>query len=173
MKEHEDASRIADTTTVKTSNPPDLSGLVHHYRQWSELDDKKLQLRQAKQDSESAAITFTTKRDALESNVKIQKQEVSGTLGEGPTPPAGANSTGSTREASADLVNATKRRSAAVKALTNTDERIEDQKHLAETYRKWIDVVTARQRTVIHSGLAGATVIVAILLIGIFFDSWL
>src|SRR5439155_8814101 len=88
MKEHEDASRIADTTTVKTSNPPDLSGLVHHYRQWSELDDKKLQLRQAKQDSESPAITFTTRRDALESNVKTQKQEVPGTGGGGlPTGP--------------------------------------------------------------------------------------
>jgi len=173
MKEHEDASRIADTTTVKTATPPDLSGLVHHYQQWSELHDKKLQLWQAKQDSESAAITFTTKRDALESNIKTQKQEVPGTLGGGPTHPAGANSTSSTREASADAVNATKRRSAAVKALTNSDERIEDQKHLAETYRKWIDVVTARQRTVIHSGLAGAAVIVAILLIGIFFDSWL
>src|SRR5437667_12472267 len=173
MKEHEDASRIADTTTVKTSSPPDVSGLVHRYRQWSELHDKKLELRQAKQDSESAAITFTTKRDALESNVKTQKQEAPGTLGGGPTPPIVANSTSSTREASADLVNATKRRSATVKALTNADERIEDQKHLAETYRKWIDAVTARQRTVIHNGLAGAAVIVAILLIGIFFDTWL
>ena len=163
MKEHEAASRIADTTTVNTATPPDLSGLVHHYQQWSELHDKKLQLWQAKQDSESAAVTFTTKRDALESNIKTQKQEVPGILGAGRTP----------REASADLVNATKRRSAAVKAFTNTDERIADQKHLAETYRKWIDVVTARQRTVIHKGLSGAAVIVAILLIGIFFDSWL
>jgi hypothetical protein len=125
-------------------------------------------LCQAKQDSESAAVTFTTKRDALESNVKTQKQEVPGTLGGGPTPPTGPNSTSSTREASADVVAATKRRSAAVKALTNADERIEGQKRLAETYRKWIDVVTTRQRTVIHSALAGAAVIVAILLIGIF-----
>src|SRR5207249_440334 len=109
----------------------------------------------------------------LESNIKTEKQEVPGTLGGGPTPPAAANSTSSTREASADVVNATKRRSAAVKALTNADERIEDQKHLAETYSKWVDVITARQRTVIHRGLSGAAVIVAILLIGIFFDSWL
>src|SRR2546425_6043422 len=173
IKEHEAASRVADTTTVNTATQADLSGLVHHYQQWSELHDKKLQLWQAKQDSESAAVTFTTKRDALESNIKTQKQEVPGTLGGEPMPPAGAHSTGSTREASADLVNATKRRSAAVKALTNSDERIEDQKHLGETYRKWIEVVTARQRIVIHRGLSGAAVIVAILLIGIFFDSWL
>src|SRR5438876_5839789 len=173
MKEHEDASRIADTTTVKSSTPPDVSGLVHHYRQWSELHDKKLQLRQAKQDSESAAITFTTKRDALELNVKTQKQEVPGTVAGGPTIPTSANTPSSTREVSVDVVAATKRRSAVVKALTNADERIEDQKHLAETYSKWIDVITARQRTVIHRGLSGAAVIVAILLIGIFFDSWL
>jgi small-conductance mechanosensitive channel len=60
-----------------------------------------------------------------------------------------------------------------VKALTNTDERIEDQRHLAETYRKWIDVVAAQERAVVHRGLKGAAIIVAILLIGIFFDSWL
>jgi len=173
MKDHEAASHVADTTTVNTATPPDLSGLVHHYQQWSELHDKKLQLWQAKQDSESAAITFSAKRNTLESNVESQRQEVPVTLGEGSTPPADTNSARSTGEASADVVNAAKRRSAAVKALTNADERIEDQKHLAETYRKWIDVVTARQGTVIHRALSGATVIVTILLVGIFFDSWL
>jgi len=173
MKEHEAASRIADSATVNTVAPPDLYGLVQNYRQWSELHDKTLQLRQAKQDAGSAAVAFTTNRDALESNIKTKTQGFEGTPGGGPTPPAGSNSITSTRETSAELVSATKRRSAMVKALTNSDERIEDQKQLAETYRKWIDVVAARQRTVIHSGLSGGAVIVAILLIGIFFDSWL
>ena len=173
MKEHEAASRVADTTTVNTATPPDLSGLVHHYQQWSQLHDKKLRLSQAKQDSESSAVAFTTKRDALESNIKAKRQEVPGTLGRDRTPPAAADSITSTREASADLVNATKRRSAVVKALTNFEERIEDQKNLAETYRKWLEVVTAQQRTVIHRGLLAAAVIGAILLIGIFFDTWL
>jgi small-conductance mechanosensitive channel len=173
IKEHEDASHVSDTTTVNTAIPSDQGGLVHRYQQWSELHDKKLQLWRAKQDSESAAVAFTTKRDALKSNLQTPKQEVPGTLGGGPTHPAGASSTAPTREASADLIHAAKRRSAAVKAVTNSDERIEDQKHLAETYRKWIEVVTARQRTVIHRGLLGAAVILAILLIGIFFDSWL
>src|SRR5229473_2414267 len=173
MKEHEAASRIADSATVNTVTPPDLHGLVHHYLQWSELHDKTLQLFQAKQDAESAAVAFTTKREALESNIKTKTQEVAGTLGGGPMPPAGANSPTASREASAELVSTTKRRSAVVKALTNSDERIEDQKQLAETYRKWIEVVAARQRTVIHGGLSGAAVIVAILLIGIFFDNWL
>ena len=174
MKEHEAASRIADTTTVNTATPPDLSGLVHRYQQWAELHDKKLQLWQAKQDSESSAVAFTTKREALESNIKTKAQEDPGTLGGRPALARGEDSTSPARGgASAELVNATKRRSAQVKALTNFEERIEDQKNLAETYRKWLEVVTARQRSVIHRGLSGAVVIVAILLIGIFFDSWL
>jgi small-conductance mechanosensitive channel len=173
IKEHEAASKVADTTTVNTSTPPDAHGMVRHYLRWSELHDKTKQLRQAKQDAEAAAVAFTTKRAALQSNIKTKTQEVPDKVPGGSTPPSGANSTGASPEASADLVNATKRRSAAVKALTNTDERIEDQRRLAETYRKWIEVVTDQEGAVVHRGLRGAAVIVAILLIGIFFDSWL
>ena len=173
MKEHDDASRVADTTTVNTSTPPDRSGLVHHYQQWSELHDKKLRLWQAKQDAESSAVAFTTKREALESNIKTKTQADPGTLGGGRTQPAGKDSASSPHEVSADLVSATKRRSATVKALTNFEERIEDQKNLSETYRKWLEVISAQQRAVIHRGLSGVAVVVAILLIGIFFDSWL
>jgi small-conductance mechanosensitive channel len=173
VKEHESASSVADTTKVNTSTPPDSHGLVHHYLRWSELHDKTMQLRQAKQEAESAAAGFTTKRGALQSNIKTKTQTVPDKVQGGSTPPSDEKSTSSPSESSSDFVNATKRRSAAVKALTNVDERIEDQSRLAETYRKWIEVVSAKQGAVVHRGLRGAAVIVAILLIGIFFDSWL
>jgi small-conductance mechanosensitive channel len=173
MKEHDDASHLADTTTVNTSTPPDQTGLVHRYQQWLDLHDKKLQLWQAKQDAESSAVAFTAKRDALQSNIKAKTQADPGTLGGAPTQPATEDSASSSHEASADLVSATKRRSATMKALTNFEERIEDQKNLAETYRKWLEVVSAQQRNVIHRGLSGVAIVLATLLIGIFFDSWL
>jgi len=173
MKEHDDASHVADTTTVNTITPPHRNGLVHLYQQWSELHGKKLQLWQARQDAESAAVEFTKRRDALQSNIKTHTQSDAGTPSGGLTRPASDDSTGSSHEASSDLVSATKRRSADVKALTSFEERIEDQKNLAETYRKWLDVVSAQQRGVIHRALSGIAVIVAILLTGIFFDSWL
>src|ERR1700730_5067339 len=193
IKEHEAASSAADTTTVNTSTPPDSHGLVRHYLRWSELHDKTKQLRQAEQDAESAAAAFEAKRAALQSNISTKTQAVpekpqSGSAsGSGPasdekstSPPSEASAgtaagtaAGTSTGSSADLVNATKRRSAAVKALTNTDERLEDQRRLAEIYRKWIEVVSAQERGVVHRGLRGAAVIVAILLIGIFFDSWL
>src|SRR5439155_1330438 len=62
MKEHEAASRIADSTTVNTATPPETKGVVHRYYQWSELHNKTLQLRQARRDAESAAVAFATKR---------------------------------------------------------------------------------------------------------------
>jgi small-conductance mechanosensitive channel len=173
MREHDAASRIADSTTVNATTPPEVEGLVHLYVQWSALRDKALQLRDAKQDAVSAAFAFTTQRDALASIIKTQKQDSAGTLGKGPTPPPGASSAASGRGNSAELVSAARRRSNTVKELTSLDERVENQKRLAETYRRWIDVVAARQRSVVHSGLSGAAVIVAILLIGIFFNSWL
>jgi small-conductance mechanosensitive channel len=173
VKEHESASSVADSTKVNTSTPPDSHGLVHHYLRWSELHDKTMQLRQAKQEAESAAAGFTTKRGALQSNIKTKTQTVPDKVQGGSTPPSDEKSTSSPSASSSDFVNATKRRSAAVKALTNVDERIEDQSRLAETYRKWIEVVSAKQGAVVHRGLRGAAVIVAILLIGIFFDSWL
>src|SRR5216683_2021415 len=77
------------------------------------------------------------------------------------------------REESVALVKATKQRSAAAKALASLDKRIDDQKQLAENYGKWIEAVAARQRAVVHRALIGLAFILAILLIGIFFDSWL
>jgi small-conductance mechanosensitive channel len=181
VKEHEAASKVADTTIVNTSTPPDSHGMVRHYLRWSELHDKTKQLRQAKQDAEAAAAAFTAKRAALQSSIKTKTQEGADKVqsassprsGPPPGPPSDEKSTSAPSEAPADLVSATRRRSAAVKALTNADERTEDQRRLSETYGKWMEVVAAQEGAVIHRGLRGAAIIVAILLIGIFFDSWL
>src|SRR6202166_1442382 len=181
VKEHEAASKVADTTTVNTSTPPDSHGMVRHYLRWSELHDKTKQLRQAKQDAEAAAAAFTAKRAALQSSIKTKTQEGADKVQSGSSPrsgppsgpPSDEKSTSAPSEAPADLVSATRRRSAAVKALTNADERTEDQRRLSETYGKWMEVVAAQEGAVIHRGLRGAAIIVAILLIGIFFDSWL
>jgi small-conductance mechanosensitive channel len=180
VKEHDAASKVADTTSVNTSTPPDLHGMIHHYVRWSELHTKKKKMLQAKQDAESAAAAFTAKRAALQSSINTKPQTVpekpqgasAGAPASGSTPPADEKPASPPNESSADVVNATRHRSFAVKALTNVDERIEDQTRLAETYRKWIDVVDAQEAAVIHRGLRGAALIVGILLIGIFFDTW-
>jgi small-conductance mechanosensitive channel len=57
--------------------------------------------------------------------------------------------------------------------LAGFGKRIDDQKQLADVYAKWTDVLAAKQRSVIHRMLIGLVIIFGILLIGIFFDSWL
>jgi small-conductance mechanosensitive channel len=180
VKQHDAASKVADTTSVNTSTPPDLHGMIHHYVRWSELHTKKKKMLQAKQDAETAAAAFTAKRAALQSSINTKTQTVpekpqgasAGASASGSTSPADEKPASPPSESSTDVVNATRHRSFAVKALTNVDERIEDQTRLAETYRKWIDVVNAQEGAVIHRGLKGAAIIVGILLIGIFFDTW-
>jgi small-conductance mechanosensitive channel len=77
------------------------------------------------------------------------------------------------RQDSSALLAATKRRAADQKTLASFDKRIDNEKQLAEAYGHWIDVVGAKQRSVIHSVLAGLIVVFVILLIGVFFDNWL
>src|SRR5438094_1108491 len=77
------------------------------------------------------------------------------------------------REESTALLKATKRRSADEKALAGFDKRVNDEKQLAEVYGNWIEVIAAKQRSVVHGVLTGLAVILGILLIGLFFDNWL
>src|ERR1700675_10870 len=89
IKDHEAASKVTDTTTVNTSTPPDLHGMVRHYLRWSELRDKTMQLRRAKQDAEAAAVAFTTKRAALQSSIKTKTQEGADKVQSGSSPRSG------------------------------------------------------------------------------------
>ena len=70
-------------------------------------------------------------------------------------------------------MKATKLRASEQKTLAGFGKRIDDQKQLAEVYAKWTDLVAAKQRTVVHRMLTGLAIILGILLVGIFFDSWL
>src|SRR6202790_2455001 len=89
VKAHEAASKVADTTSVNTSTPPDSHGMVRHYLRWSELHDKTMQLRQAKQAAEAAAAAVPTKRAALQANIKTKTQEVPDKVQSGTSTPSG------------------------------------------------------------------------------------
>ena len=173
---HEAASKVSDTMKVAVSTPAEERGLIHQFRQWSVLHQKQLQLWRAKQEAESAAVSFSAKHDALAARIDAGKKESTE-----PRTPATAGTTSSSpgmlanrsRQDSSALLAATKRRAADQKALASFDKRIDNEKQLAEAYGHWIDVVGTKQRSVIHSVLAGLIVVFVILLIGVFFDNWL
>src|SRR6266849_2098932 len=176
VEEHEAASHAADTLHVVVSNAVEERGLIHRFEQWSALHQKQMLLWQARQEAESAAAFFSARHNAREAQVAGEK--TSARPAEPHTNPGQATASAVphaklSRDESAALIKATKRRSAEAKALASLDKRIDDQKQLAENYGKWIEAVAAKQRAVVHGALTGLAIILAILLIGIFFDSWL
>jgi len=176
VEEHQAASHVSDSMKVVVSTPAEERGLIHQFRQWSVLHQKQLQLWRAKQEAESAAASFSAKHNALAARIDAGKK-VSTEPGAPATAGAMPSSPGKqairSRQESSALLTATKRRASDQKTLANFDKRIDNEKQLAEAYGNWIDVVGAKQRSVIHSVLAGLVVVFVILLIGVFFDNWL
>ena len=176
VEEHEATSHVADTMHVSVDNSVEAQGLIHRVQRWSALHQKQLLLWNAKKGAESLAMSLTAQHNALESQIGSGKdrttqtnaQVTSSTVPDGSRKPSNLN-----REESANLVKATKLRASEQKSLAGFGKRIDDQKQLADVYAKWTEVLAAKQRLVIHRMLIGLVIILGILLVGIFFDSWL
>ena len=171
VDEHEAASHSADSFHVAVTNTIEQHGLVHLFEEWSVLHKKQLTLWQAKQEAESAAAYFAERHKALETQIDAKKKSRS-SAGAEQSATGGSPATLSGEQLAA-LVKSKKRSAADQKALSSFDQRIDDQKQLADNYGKWIEVVAAEQRALVHRGLIGLTFILGILLLGLFFDSWL
>ena len=177
VQEHEAAAHGNASAIPNTPPPPEERGLIHRFQRWSALHQKQLQLWRAKQDSEAAASALTAQHNALESRVDAAKQESPELAhrskrakpAESPSP----QPVPLTRapEDSAALVQITKQIASDQKALATFDKRIDTHKQLADVYRKWIDVIAAKQRTVINHALRGILVILAIALIALYFGT--
>jgi small-conductance mechanosensitive channel len=123
-------------------------------------------LWRSKQDAESTADALAAKQVALKKQISEQESQLGQTA---PPPPGQAGA----KEDSAAIAKTTRLRAGDQKALTILAKRINNERQLAEVYRNWISVVAAKQRAVLNRGMIGITIILAILLIGIFFDGWL
>ncbi len=176
VEEHEATSHVADTMHVSVDNSVEARGLIHRVQRWSALHQKQLLLWNAKQDAESLAMLLTAQHNALESQISSGKARAAQTKAQATSSAAAGGSRkppNLNREESTALVKATKLRASEQKTLAGFGKRIDDQKQLADVYAKWTDVLAAKQRSVIHRMLIGLVIIFGILLIGIFFDSWL
>ncbi len=177
VQEHEAAAHGNASAIPNTPPPPEERGLIHRFQRWSALHQKQLQLWRAKQDSEAAASALTAQHNALESRVDAAKQESPELAhrskrakpAESPSPQP-VPLTRAPEDAAA-LVQITKQIASDQKALATFDKRIDAHKQLADVYGKWIDVVAARQRTVINHALRGILVILAIALIALYFGT--
>jgi small-conductance mechanosensitive channel len=176
VQEHQAASEVSDTTKVKVSAPEEAHGLIPHSGQWAALHKKRLQLWQAKQGAASLATTLATRHNALERQLgALKEQSAKAIVAVSPASisTAAGEPTSLSREESGAMVRRTKQSATAEKMLANLDKRIANEKQLAGVYDKWIDVVAGEQRLIVHRGLRGVLIILAIALLGLFVDGWL
>ncbi len=173
IQEHKASSQVIDNFKISASAAIDQPGLIHRFSEWLAFHQKQLVLWEAKQQAESAAAALSASHRELEAQSDAKQGSAPAAVGPASAGKAASAPTNLSKEKSADLVMAAKQRAARNKTLTSLDKRIDDQKELADTYTKWIGVLAAKQRAVLHAALIGVTTILVILLIGIFFDTWL
>ncbi|HEY2460285.1 MAG TPA: mechanosensitive ion channel domain-containing protein [Candidatus Acidoferrum sp.] len=178
VQEHEEASKLSDTTHVAISVAANARGLIHRFQQWSALHEKQLQLWQAKQQAESAAERFSREHSEIENRLNVESRKSSAAAAPRPNQIAKLPGTVTgvvdpSRAASAAMVRDTRLRDSDRKDLAGLDKRIDDQKSLAAVYGKWIEAVAAEQRVTANLALRGVLLILAIALAGLFFEDWI
>jgi small-conductance mechanosensitive channel len=173
VQEHDAASHKTEAAAAAGAavTPPSQSrALINLYEQWSELRQKQVQLEAAETAAESAATALTGKHEAWKAQIAGEKPNAARTPGA--APPAASTASSANGEDTSTLLDITKRRASARKALGALGKRIDDENQLAKTYDDWLVLVGAKQRNVIHKALINAAVILGVFLVGLFFDGW-
>src|SRR5436309_4049938 len=155
------------------SAPVAAWGLIHRYQEWSVLHQKQLHLWHTKQAAEDAAAALSKQHDAREGKSDAEKRA---------TPQLAHHSKKSKAASPANprtpvnledgaLLEKTKQISFDQQALTTYDKRIDAHKQLADSYGQWIGIVASGQRAEVRQALWGILVILAILLVGVYFST--
>ena len=177
-KEHEEAEHGAVNTIPSSPAAQDQFGLIHRVQQWTVLHQLNLQLWAAKQKEETAAALLEQKHNALDASIELAKESQPelahhAKKNKAKAPPGAAPAADKSHNDSESLLHRTEQISADQKTLAGYDKRIETQNELAGVYGQWIELVSARQRAVIHRALLGVAFILGIALIGILISSWM
>jgi small-conductance mechanosensitive channel len=171
VKEHEASTKATETALAAATMPAEERGLIHRATQWWALHKKQLLLWRAKAATANTIGTLSARLDALDKVLQAEKSKA-GATAEGTALAPAARLAWNDNDAEA-VVTATKDRAARQKKLAGLDKRIDDENELSSLYSKWIDLVATEQRTVLNRALRGIAIILAILLLGLFFDQWI
>jgi small-conductance mechanosensitive channel len=167
---------VKNIAAAAPTQPPQGHGLVSLYQEWSELHQKESLLQAAERAAESTAETYTAKHTSLKSKLDAesapQPQEPAPSSSAEHTLASGVQSPAASPE-SPNLLSSIKRRVSQRKLSGSFALRADDQKQLAKTYNDWFILVGAKERNVIHKALISLSIILAIVLVGIFFDDWI
>ena len=185
---HEDAEHAKETEIKFPQIAPEQLGLVHRFQLWSALRQKMLLLQKAKSEADTAATAAMMQHNDLAEQIEKEKQNSPDLAAH-----ASANTGLAPAGAAADAANAVaqnvrKARShaesrAALKTtkaiaddqhnLSSLDKRGSNERELSDIYSQWMGLVSARQSNVVRRMLIGIAIILTLLLIAIFFNSWM
>src|SRR2546422_1552993 len=172
VQEHKAAAHNMPAVAAQSA-PVAGWGLIHRYQEWSSLHQKQLQLWRAKQAAEDAAAALSRQHDALDAKIDAEKlatpQLAHHSKKSKPGSPANPQAQLDLQDGA--LLEKTKQISFDQQALTTYDKRIDAHKELADTYGQWIAIATSWQRAEVRQALWGILIILAILLVGVYFST--
>ena len=178
QQEHEAAEHQRQAAAAAdTSRLGSLKGLVGKVREWLTLHRKVRWLRGAQAHAAESAAQLASQSQQLSADLATRKQQA--------TVPAGAAAPAARAAATPAAVTApapaapssraalTRELAAEQSRITIRAQRVTARERLAAAYGQWAGVVATQEKTILHSALADAAVVLGALLLLLFVDRWL
>jgi len=182
---HENAERAKGVETKFPQESAEQLGLVHRFQQWTALRQKMQLLAKAKADADTASSALMMQHNELAEQIENGKKNSPDLVAHSSSTDGTATSTDAAN-AAAQNVRKTRSHAESKAALTLTkaiaddqhnlsslDKRGSNERELSDLYSQWMGLVSAREGNIVKRMLIGVAIILALLLIAIFFDSWL
>jgi Small-conductance mechanosensitive channel len=172
IEEHQEASKIADSTHIATVPSLDPHGFIGNLAHWGALHQKALQLAAARQDADSSAGVFAQRHDSLERAAPIDTAALPDATPASPS--IAKNGAGVlAHDSSAELLRITRGQAAAQKARGRLDQHVANQRELSAVYARWLRIVHEQQRTAVNHMLQAFAIILVIALAGVLVDRYI
>ena len=151
IEEHDAASRSSDSVRVVVTSALQTRGLVDHVQALQALYAKQDQLKKARAQADSLAVVFKQRHDRVAERAAARQRDSSA-----------ARLSHDSVEA---LVAAAQRLARDGKIRAMLDQRIDNQRRLADVYSGWIGVMRAHERAAINGVLRSLLLILVIVLV--------
>jgi small-conductance mechanosensitive channel len=184
LEQEHDAQVKARAVTPAAAAAATAAAAAEHgswsrFLDWLHLRQKQQQIDDAQSSAAQKAAKLAAQRTELAAHLESSKGGISELAQHTKSAKAQAAAAASalraqhTHEDAAALLDQTKRIAADQKVLTLLDQRIADQKQLAEIYGQWSALITQQSHSLAHTLLFNALIVIAVLIAMLLLDGWL
>jgi small-conductance mechanosensitive channel len=154
-------------------------GSWSRFTAWRHLRQKQQDIDDAEANAAQKAASLAARRAALANSLESTKSGISELAGHTKSAKEQAHTAAAAprvqhnHEDTAALLNQTKQIAGDQKVLTLLDRRVADQKQLAGIYAQWSTAVAAQSRTLAHTLMLNALIVILVLIALLLIDWWL